>query len=186
MKFVLCSRIRAISGAALLWCLSGTASADECALTVSQPVLDFGQTQRTQLMQGAREGQRLLVGTRVISLNLSCAANTGVALGFTGERATDQGYRFAQDGFFTLKVLSAQLDGKPVHLMVRDGEGGMQDSDNQLRPGVSLTPGYQNQIARGSKFSAQVEVSTYVDMRDTRVRSQSQWNGGGQFSIDTF
>lgn len=186
MKTVLFPRIRAISAAALILCLPFTASAAECVLSVNQPVVDFGQTQRAQLLEGARKGQHLLVGTRVINMNFSCATSTAMAVSFNGERADDQGYRFAQDGMFTLKVLSAQLDGKPVRLMVRDGAGTAKDSDNQLRPGVSLVPGDLGQIARGSKFSAQVEVKSYVDERDTEARSRDQWDGGGQFSIDTF
>lgn len=186
MKAVLVSSLRAISVLALGVCLPLAASAEDCILSVSQPVVDFGQTQRAQLMEGTREGKRLLVGTRVVSLILSCSASAAVALSFNGERAGDQGYRFAQDGIFTLRVLSAQLDGKPVSLMVRDGEGAAKDSDNLLRPGVSLVPGLQSMIARGTTFSAQVEVKTYVDERDTQARSREQWDGGGHFAVDTF
>lgn len=186
MKAFLFPSVRAINGAVLALCLPFTASAEECVLAVNEPVVDFGQTQRAQLLEGTSKRQRLLVGTRVISLNLSCSASTSMALSFNGERADDQGYRFAQHGVFTLKVLSAQLDGKPIRLMVRDGGEGAVESDQRLRPGASLVPGNLGQIARGSKLSAQVEVKTYVDERDTEARSREQWSGDGQFSIDTF
>lgn len=86
---------------------------------------------------------------------------------------------------FTLRVLSAQLDGKSVHMMVRDAEGAVSNSDNQLRPGVSMVPGSTGHLARGSKLNVQVEVKTFVTDRDTLVRSREQWEGSGQFSIDT-
>lgn len=167
-------------------CLPLLASAEECSLSLSQPVLDYGQTQRAQLMEGSREGQHLLVGTRVISVILSCATSTGMALSFNGEAVGDQGYRFAQGGFFTLKVLSAQLDGNPVRLAKRSSEGSVQGIDDLMRPGVSLVPVGPNLIVRGSRLSAQIEVKTYVDERDSQARSRNEWAGGGQFSVDTF
>ena len=51
---------------------------------------------------------------------------------------------------------------------------------------LSLVPGLQSMIARGTTFSAQVEVKTYVDERDTQARSREQWDGGGHFAVDTF
>jgi len=51
---------------------------------------------------------------------------------------------------------------------------------------VSLVPVGPNLIARGTRLSAQVEVKTYVDERDTEARSRDEWGGGGQFSVDTF
>jgi len=167
-------------------CLPLLANAEECSLSISQPVLDYGQTQRTQLMENTREGRHLLVGTRVITLNLSCAASTAMALSFNGEAAGDEGYRFARGGLFTLKVLSAQLDGNPVRLVRRSAEGSVQGVADMLRPGVSLVPVGPNLIARGTRLSAQVEVKTYVDERDTEARSRDEWGGGGQFSVDTF
>lgn len=171
---------------ALALCLPLLASAEECNLSISQPVLDYGQSQRAQLMEGAREGRHLLVGTRVISVNLSCSDSTAMALSFNGEAAGDTGYRFAQGGFFTLKVLSAQLDGNAVRMVKRTAEGAVEGVDNLLRPGVSLVPVGPSLIARGTRLNAQVEVKTYVDERDTQARSQNEWEGGGQFSVDTF
>lgn len=162
------------------------AVAQECTMAVSQPVVDYGQTQRAQLLEGARTGQHLLVGTRVVSLNLNCAEHASMALSFNGEAAGSEGYRFAQGGFFTLKVLSAQLDGQPVRMVKRAVGASAQGVDDQLRPGVSLVPVGPSQIARGEKFSAQVEVKTYVHERDTEARSLNEWDGGGQFSVDTF
>lgn len=166
-------------------CLPLIANSEECALSINQPLVDYGHSQRAQLLEGTREGNRLLVGTRVITLNFSCATNTAMALSFNGEAAGEQGYRFAQGGMFTLKVLSAQIDGKSVRLMTRTAGDAVQGSDNQLRPGVSLMPMDRSQAARGTKLSAQVEVTTYVDVRDTEARSQEQWEGGGQFSVET-
>jgi hypothetical protein len=171
---------------ALALCLPLAASAEECTLSTNQPVLDYGQSQRTQLMEGSREGRHLLVGTRVITVNLSCVASTAMALSFNGEAAGEKGYRFAQGGFFTLKVLSAQLDGNPVRLVKRAGERSVEGVADMLRPGVSLVPVGQSLIARGTQFSAQVEVKTYVDERDTEARSRNEWEGGGHFSVDTF
>lgn len=171
---------------ALALCLPVMATAQECAMTVSQPLVDYGQIQRAQLLEGARAGQHLLVGTRVITLNLSCAENAAMALSFNGEAVGSEGYRFAQGGLFTLKVLSAQLDGQPVRMVMRTAGASAQGVDDQLRPGVSLVPVGSSQIARGAKFSAQIEVKTYVHERDTEARSRNEWGGGGQFSVDTF
>ena len=185
MKCVFFSKMCAISAAIFGVCISFTVHADDCVMSVSQPVVDFGQTQRAQLLEGKREVQHLLVGTRVVNINFNCAADAAMALSFTGERVGVQGYRFAEDGFFTLRVLSAQLDGKSVHMMVRDAEGAVSNSDNQLRPGVSLVPGSTGHLARGSTLNVQVEVKTFVTDRDTLARSREQWEGSGQFSIDT-
>lgn len=178
MKNMLCA-------AALSLCLSSMVSAQECALSVSQPVVDYGQAQRAQLLEGAREGQRLLVGTRVVTLNLSCTESTAMALSFIGEAVGSEGYRFAQEGMFTLKVLSAQLDGQPVRMAQRSAGASAQGVSDTLQPGVSLVPMASGQIARGAKLSAQVEVKTYVHDRDTEARSRDEWGGGGQFSVNT-
>jgi hypothetical protein len=177
---------RAINAIALLWCGALSASAETCALAVSHPQVNFGHTQRAQLLEGTRQGQHWLVGARVITLNLNCVASTAMALSFNGERADDHSYRFAHDGKFTLTILSAELDGQSVRLMVQDAAGCVKNPDIQLRPGTRLVPGDLGRSARGSKFSAQVEVKAYVDERDTQARSREQWEGGGYFSFDTF
>jgi hypothetical protein len=181
MRFGFYARPWFFCAAAVVASLSLPASAADCSLSLSQTVVDFGESRRESL---ERVGDGLLFGTRLISLSASCEYSTGMALAFQGQEAGDKGFRFANSGVFTLKILSAQVDGNAVTLINREGAEGARSANVYLRPGSVLVPYRQGHVVQGSQFTAQVEVSSYVTVGETVVRNVEEWEGRGQFSLE--
>ena len=177
------SRLWRCGVVAALLALPAWVKAEDCVLSVAQPVVDMGDNYRAQ-MEPAGEG--LLVGKRLIALSISCQGNTGMGLSFAGEPVDERGYRFARSGLFTLKVVRAQLDGQSVQLVNRASPESGQQTGTLFRPGMTLVPYAQGQVVRGQQLNVQFELASYVTEQDTLVSQKELWEGRGQFVLDEF
>ncbi|WP_093384626.1 hypothetical protein [Pseudomonas sp. UC 17F4] len=157
----------------------------DCVIQLSQPLIDYGQVNRTQLFPGGVAVRDALLGKSTLSLSAVCDSKTTMALQFRGEPAGSDSYRFARTGAFTLKVLSAQLDGKPVRM--RPAQSVTANANGQMiRPGESLAPYDGVQALAGERLSMLIEVQTRIDSAAASVRNDEVWAGNGQFELQTF
>ncbi|QZC93112.1 hypothetical protein K2E96_19050 [Pseudomonas sp. ERGC3:05] len=96
--------------------ISNPAQAEQqCQLQLSESALDLGRFNRDQPVP-VKGSNLLSLGKRTLNLSATCGANSIMALAFKGQQDHEQGYRFANNGVFVVKVIDAQLDGKPVRL----------------------------------------------------------------------
>ncbi|QQX56985.1 hypothetical protein [Pseudomonas chlororaphis] len=160
-------------------------SENDCVIQISQPLINYGQVNRTQLFQGGVPVRDALLGKNTISLSAVCDSKSNMALYFRGEAASSDSYRFARTGAFTLKILSAQLDGKSVRL--RPTQATASNSNEQkLRPGESVAPYDGMHTLAGERLSVLIEVETRIDAEAARVRTEEVWSGSGQFDVETY
>lgn len=158
---------------------------DSCVVQSSQPLIDYGRKTAAELTEGKARTNQVFIGKQTISLSAVCESKASLALSFHGQGADDRSYRFARNGSFTLKVLSAQLDGKLVRMLPADAVA-TGSSEQRLRPGVSLVAYDGQRPAKGERLTVQVEVETYIDPEAIKVRAEEMWEGGGQLKVESF
>lgn len=156
--------------------LAGEASATDCRLSLSQPFVDYG------LLRGSEHSssQAVAVGKRSVRLNVVCPESTVIALRFQGTPAEGHGFMFGRQGYFNLSLQHPLLDGKPVELALLHDRS---DRGGQLRPGQSLVVLAGGLPASGRRFSAHVQVDTWLSRAATAVRDKTMLEGNGRFEL---
>ncbi|MCF5546497.1 hypothetical protein GIV68_17300 [Pseudomonas salomonii] len=155
------------------------ASANDCRLSISQPRVDYGMLRRAELLDERISNQPIILGKRTLQLSVVCAEPGAVALRFTGVPAGTQGFRFGRQGSFTLALKHAQVDGRAVEL------NSLQSTDTSalghLLPGQVLIAKAGGLPLTGTRFSAQVEIDTYLPPDAFSVRHETVFEGQGHF-----
>lgn len=155
------------------------ASANDCRLSISQPRVDYGMLRRAELLDEQVSNQPIILGKRTLQLSVVCAEPGAVALRFTGVPAGAQGFRFGRQGSFTLALKHAQVDGRAVEL------NSLQSTDTSalghLLPGQVLIAKAGGLPLTGTRFSAQVEIDTYLPPDAFSVRHETVFEGQGHF-----
>ncbi|WP_421535050.1 hypothetical protein [Pseudomonas marginalis] len=160
---------------------NGAQAEQQCQLQLSESTLDLGRFNRDQPVP--IKGSNLLsVGKRTLNLSATCGADSVMALTFKGAQGREQGYRFANNGVFIVKVIGAQLDGKPVRLRPLDAA---QTTASELfvQPGQELSPYVGTTPATGEYLNVQVEIEARIDRAGMRVSADEEWEGSGQFEV---
>ncbi|WP_277591586.1 hypothetical protein [Pseudomonas chlororaphis] len=160
-------------------------SENDCVIQISQPLINYGQVNRTQLFPSGLPVRNALLGKNTISLSAVCDGKSNMALYFRGEAASSDSYRFARTGAFTLKILSAQLDGKSVRMRPTQTVSA-NANEQKLRPGESVAPYDGVHTLAGERLSVLIEVETRIDSEAARVRTEEVWSGSGQFEVETY
>lgn len=157
------------------------AGANDCTLSLSQPRIELGVLRPGGLswLPGQPD---LFFGTRRLSLNIACPGPTSMALRFDGPAAGPQAFRFDRQGWFTVGLSNARLDGKPVTLAAAllPAEAA---ASHLMAPGQSLVVLARDRPAKGRFFSAQVEIDTHLPVSATRVRDETPIEGRGRFEL---
>lgn len=148
------------------------AVAGSCRLFLSQSLIDYGHLRLSE--------RSASVGKRMARLNVVCPENSVIALRFQGGVGDGQGYRFGQQGLFSLTLHHPQLDGRPVELAQLHNHA---DRGGQLRPGQALVVLAGGLPARGRTFSAQVQVDTWLPGAAIAVRDRTTLEGSGRFEL---
>ncbi len=163
---------------------AAVATDESCVVNISQPTVDYGRTTREQLFENSPNSNQALLGKRSLTLTSVCDAKVQQVLTFQGEAADESRFRFGQQGTFSLRVINAQLDGKPVRMVASGAASNAANGTSTLlRLGNGLIPFDGPAAAAGERLTVQVEVETYVDADATRARSEESWEGGGSFNI---
>jgi hypothetical protein len=157
------------------------ASADDCQLNLSQPVLDFGLMNRAIRADSAAERN---LGERQLSLNLSCSTPTDMSLFYRAMAATANRFHFAERGSYQIRIRDAVLDGQSVELGLIAAVGqppALTASQVIWRPEHGVVPMQAGVPLRGRTFSAQLKLTAWVREQGMQVRDAVAWETTGVF-----
>jgi hypothetical protein len=157
------------------------ALADECKLTLSQPVLDYGLTNRAIRANGSAEQT---LGERRLSLNLSCPQPTDMTLFYRAMAATTERFRFAEHGSYAVRMSDAVLDGQPVELSLISAAGQVPEATTSSllwQPQQAIVPVRGGVTAQGQNLSAQLELTAWASDKALQVRDAVVWETTGLF-----
>jgi hypothetical protein len=157
------------------------ALADECQLTLSQPVLDYGLMNRA--VHANAPGERTL-GERRLSLNLNCLHPTDMTLFYRAMAATAERFRFAEHGSYAVRMGDAVLDGQPVDLGLIPAVGQVPEvtaSSLLWRPQQTIVPVRGGVAVQGQSLSAQLELTAWAPEKALQVRDAVVWETTGLF-----
>lgn len=158
-------------------------ASERCDVQLGESLVDYGRMTRAQLLERQPDAVRTSLGKRGVTLTAVCAERTAMALSFQGEPADDTGFRFARNDRFTLQILDAQLDGKPVRLAAPQADATGFAPSSSLRPGDRMSPVDGAGLAQGQRLTVQLEIEPFVGAAATRVAAESRWEGAGRFDV---
>ena len=157
------------------------AMADECQFSLSQPLLDYGLMNRAIQPNG---GQERNLGVRNLSLSLSCAQPTDVSLFYRAMAATAERFHFADRGSYQVRIRDAVLDGHSVDigLIAGPGQPPTETASTVIwRPGHGVVAVQAGAPSQGRTFSAQLEVTAWVQEQGMLLREEVTWDTAGVF-----
>jgi hypothetical protein len=157
------------------------ALADECQLTLSQPVLDYGLMNRA-IRANAPAEQPL--GERRLGLNLNCPQPTNMTLFYRAMAATAERFRFTEHGSYAVRMGDAVLDGQPVDLGQISAVGQVPEeaaSSLLWRPQQAIVPVRGGVAVQGQSLSAQLELTAWAPEKALQVRDTLVWETTGLF-----
>ena len=172
--------VLALLGAALI--STAAQAEDDCTMQFSQQKLDYGSFTRSELQTSKTSSGLLSMGKRTFSLSSTCGAGALIGVTFNANSHDENGYRFAQNGLFTLKIIDAQLDGRTVQMrpsarIASGAESGL------LRPGDYLVPHDGQTPALGERLNLQIEAHALLTEDDVYVSSNETKEGNGEFVV---
>ncbi|WP_338582845.1 DUF1120 domain-containing protein [Pseudomonas sp. MAG733B] len=154
---------------------------DDCRLDISQPVLDFGLMNRAIRLDTTPVRN---LGERRLSLSLSCAQPADMSLFYRAMAATADRYHFAERGTYEIRVRDGVLDGRSVDLGLISAAGQsleLMASSVVWRPRHGVVPTSAGVPVQGRHFSAQLEVTAWVQEQAMQVRDVLTWETTGIF-----
>ena len=158
-----------------------SAATDDCQFNLSQPVLDYGLMNRALRPDSAPERN---LGERQLSLSLNCSQPTDMSLFYRALAATAERFHFAERGSYQIRIRDAVLDGQPVELGLIAGEGqspAATASNLIWRPAHGVVPVQAGVPLQGRSFSAQLELTAWVQEQGMQVRDAVTWDVSGVF-----
>lgn len=157
----------------LMWVglMPGEALAGDCHLSLSQSRVDYGLIRSAELV-----GEQLALGKRTLQLSIVCAEAAPMALRFSGVSVGPKGFRFGRQGYFTLSLQHPQVDGQSVELRVLG-----EPASGQLLPGQTLVARAGGAPIQGRRFTALVNIETFVPAVGLAVRDETVLEGQGHF-----
>lgn len=114
------NRLRHLSAWLLIGALGTAQAQDDCQLTISEPLLDFGLMNRTAQKDSAP--QRWL-GERRLSVHFNCPQPTDMSLFYRALAAGSQRLRFTEHGSYEIQAGDGVLDGQAVELGLLPANG---------------------------------------------------------------
>lgn len=154
--------------------LANEARANNCQVSLSQPRVDYGLVR-----QAERGDPQIALGKRTLRLSMACEVPVSMALRFTGVPANQQGFRFGRQGHFTLSLQFAQVDGKSVELVMPHLSE--EPATGRLLPGHRLVAHVAGMPVHGRRFTALVNVETFLPAALLAVRDETTFEGQGGF-----
>lgn len=158
-------------------------ASERCDAQLGESLVDYGRMTRAQLQERQPDPARTSLGKRRVTLTAVCTERTAMVVSFQGAAADDTGFRFANNDRFTLKILDAQLDGKPVRLAAAQADTTGVAPSSFLRPGDRMSPVDGAGLAQGQRLTVQLEIEPFVGAAATRVAAETRWEGAGRFEV---
>jgi len=157
------------------------ASVEDCQFNLSQPVLDYGLMNRAIRPDSAPERN---LGERQLSLTLNCSNPIDMSLFYRAMAATANRFHFAERGTYQLRIRDAVLDGQSVDigLIAGVGQAPAHTASNLIwRPDHGVVAVKAGVPVQGRSFSAQLEVTAWVQEQGMQVRDAVTWEATGVF-----
>ncbi|QFG32167.1 DUF1120 domain-containing protein [Pseudomonas umsongensis] len=157
------------------------ASNDDCQFNLSQPVLDYGLMNRAIRPDSAPQRQ---LGMRQLSLTLSCTQPIDMSLFYRAMAATAERFHFAERGSYQVRIRDAVLDGQSVEIGLVAGAGQPPSKTASTliwRPEHGVVPVQAGVPVQGRSFSAQLELTAWVQEQGMQVRDAVTWEASGAF-----
>lgn len=158
-----------------------SASTDDCQFNLSQLVLDYGLMNRAIRPDAAPERH---LGERQLSLTLSCSQPIDMSLFYRAMAATADRFHFAERGSYQLRIRDAVLDGQSVEIGLIAGTSqppAVTASNLIWRPEHGVVPVRAGVPVQGRSFSAQLELTAWVQEQGMQVRDAVTWEAFGVF-----
>ncbi|MHC8342303.1 DUF1120 domain-containing protein [Pseudomonas sp. RT6P73] len=157
------------------------ASTDDCQFNLNPPVLDYGLMNRAIRPDSALERN---LGERPLSLTLSCSQPIDMSLFYRAMAATAERFHFAERGSYQIRIRDAVLDGQSVEigLIAGVGQPPAETASNLIwRPEHGVVPVQAGVPVQGRSFSAQLELTAWVQEQGMQVRDAVTWEAYGVF-----
>lgn len=155
------------------------AFADTCEIHLGESNLNLGQIANPGANAPTISNGLYPVGTRFISLNVSCPTHSKLLLILRGDRVAEQ-FRFATNGQLKVSLSNALLDGRAVDLaQIRAvGDTPRQPSSIiEVSPGDLVVPVSAGLAAEGTLLSIQIEVSPAITLDEFRTLDRKTIEG---------
>ena len=159
--------------------------ADSCEIRLGQSDLDFGQIKQTNTDSITEASNLYTIGTRFISLNVTCSSSSKLLLILRGESIAER-FRFAADGQLKVRLSNALLNGRAVDLAQIASVGDVPSqpaSTVEVSPGDLIVPVSAGLAAEGSLLSMQIEISPRIGLRELRARDSKSVQGNINFEV---
>lgn len=151
---------------------SGLPGDNRCTLSVSTPVIDYGNQSRWQLQDAAR-GQ-VTPGKRTLILSVVCPYTQPIRL------AQRSDLRYGSQGNINVNLSEAQLDGQSIQLANTTPDGILNDApveNLRLHPGSRFAAVQNGRLATGKSLTLRMEIEPVLTDRDTRVSAHQNNEG---------
>jgi hypothetical protein len=175
------NRLRHLSAWLLIGALGTAQAQDDCQLTISEPLLDFGLMNRTAQKDSAP--QRWL-GERRLSVHFNCPQPTDMSLFYRALAAGSQRLRFTEHGSYEIQAGDGVLDGQAVELGLLPANGQppvLNGAVLNWRADHGIAPVQNGSALTGRRFSLQLTVGAWADVGATHVRDATTWEAYGTF-----
>lgn len=155
-----------------------------CEVVLGASAIDYGAVTRYQLEGHGSTGE-LSFGKRRMVLHVTCSTPLLPGLVFRGPSSASN-YLFGTAGKVTLTLSEPQLDGRPVQLGNATMVGEMPArvaSSARLMPGQVIVPVLDGRPARGTRWSAIVDVEPVVPRDSSQVATPTTLETNGTFQV---
>lgn len=167
----------------LLMGVAGSVAAQGCQILLSQPVIEFGQVNRTQLQ---KHGNQYLFAAKHLQLTVQCSRRTDMLLNYLAAGTYGDSYGFGERGQYSMQLSDAQLDGQPVMLgAARDPRGPWMQKGDRIRwvPGMQVTPLLADVALQGTNFTARLTIQGWLDAA-SNLSNADELHAGGVLEVD--
>ncbi|EAY71568.1 DUF1120 domain-containing protein [Burkholderia dolosa] len=169
--------------AQVLLSLLPAAYAQDCTLNLSEPLLDFGDLNRAELHRRTPDGRYVPAGTRSALLTVHCEQPAEIVLRFDAQPAGRRRFAWTEHGSYTVAMRDARLDGHPVLLArigATDTAAHAPAATAMFAPDEAIGAMSKDRVAKGSVFTAHVDVEAQIAPEALRVRDETPLTGHGQ------
>ncbi|EJN07052.1 hypothetical protein [Herbaspirillum sp. YR522] len=173
--------------AALLLPTAAGASEDrQCQLQISSGTVDYGAVTRAELLLRQVSPLTMALGKQTVTLSANCPQPRLMTVFYRGSSADAGSYRLGEGGAFSLRVLSARLDGRTVGVGTVNTVGQLpltRGDSAVLAPATGVVPIVDDVPVKGSVLSLQIEIDASVHAIASRVPDRTVFRGNGNFEL---
>ena len=169
----------------LTLCLPGLSYAEDCQITLSQPVVDYRQMRRDNIVTTQQNWHKM--PEREVNVNVFCPEKQKMAVFVQGAAGEKGRFQFGQNGGLGVKVDSLTLDGKSYSVgktldQVNFTPDSKAESPFYIRNNEGVIAVENDQVPSGQQMSFKVTVfpvlndSAFSNNTDeTSLESELTW-----------